>query len=38
MFGALGEVVWWLTYIGMQIALVCLVGHMVMDVLRDGGN
>jgi hypothetical protein len=35
MFGIMGEVIWWLTYIGAQIGLVYLVGQVVLEALDD---
>jgi|TARA_R110002020_G_scaffold166144_3_gene353987 hypothetical protein len=35
MFGIMGEVIWWLTYVGMQIALIYLGGQVILDALSE---
>lgn len=35
MFGIMGEVIWWVTYVGMQIALVYLIGYAALDYLNN---
>jgi hypothetical protein len=38
MFGIMGEVIWWLTYVGMQIALIYLGGQVILDALYGGDD